>query len=207
MKPYIVRQGDYLTQIAFRDGFDADVVWNHEKNAGLRNAGRTPDMLATGDVLFVPDREAPGRRAEVGGANPFRTTIPKVRVKLCLTLHAEALEGVEYVARAGSVPNEGVTGPGGLIEFEVPVSIRECLLQIPREGIDLVLALGSIEPHSETGGVATRLNCLGYLPRGVYRDDAALQQAIRNFQRAQGLDVTGEADDATRKALVMTHGI
>src|SRR5208337_3002899 len=59
MVPYVVRQGDYLAQIAFRRGFVADRVWSAPENATLREARKDPNILAPGDILHVPDDERP----------------------------------------------------------------------------------------------------------------------------------------------------
>ncbi|MFT3767392.1 MAG: hypothetical protein QM820_18220 [Minicystis sp.] len=44
MKAYVVRQGDYLKQLAHALGFDADAVWNDPKNAELSQR-RDPNLL------------------------------------------------------------------------------------------------------------------------------------------------------------------
>ena len=56
MKPYVVKQGDYLLKLAHGLGFDADTVWNADENADLK-AKRDPNILCPGDLLYVPDSE------------------------------------------------------------------------------------------------------------------------------------------------------
>lgn len=36
MEPRVIRQGDYLLQLAHAFGFDADAVWNDPQNEGIR---------------------------------------------------------------------------------------------------------------------------------------------------------------------------
>ena len=36
MRPYVIRQGDYITKLAHQRGFDADAIWNDPKNQSLR---------------------------------------------------------------------------------------------------------------------------------------------------------------------------
>jgi hypothetical protein len=48
-------------------------------------------------------------------------------------------------------------------------------------------------------GVRRRLHNLGYRP------DEDLKLALLSFQTTQGLDATGEADDATRAKLTAVH--
>ena len=73
MATYTVRQGDVLTEIARRAGFnDETVIWNHPSNEPLRRAGRGPALLAPGDQLFVPLRSEVKRRAFKPAANACR---------------------------------------------------------------------------------------------------------------------------------------
>jgi hypothetical protein len=51
--PYVVRQGDHLAKVAVRMGFDADRVWNSDKNASLRERRPDRNMLCAGDILYV----------------------------------------------------------------------------------------------------------------------------------------------------------
>ena len=57
MKPYVIKQGDYLTRIAHRLGFVANEVWNDPKNAELKALRSDPDTLKSGDIVFVPSRD------------------------------------------------------------------------------------------------------------------------------------------------------
>jgi hypothetical protein len=36
LQPYIVRQGDTMTCLAMKRGFDAEEIWNHVKNREIR---------------------------------------------------------------------------------------------------------------------------------------------------------------------------
>ena len=48
MKPYVVKQGDYLLKIAHLAGFDADDVWGHAKNADLKKTADRPEHAEGG---------------------------------------------------------------------------------------------------------------------------------------------------------------
>ena len=54
MRPYVVRQGEHLAGIAARYGFDPQPVWEHEANSELREQRRDPQILAPGDLLYIP---------------------------------------------------------------------------------------------------------------------------------------------------------
>jgi N-acetylmuramoyl-L-alanine amidase len=72
----------------------------------------------------------------------------------------------------------------------------------------LELAFGGLDPITELSGIRARLQHLGYLRGPVDgASDAGTERALRAFQEAQGLEVTGVVDDATRDRLREAHGI
>ena len=52
-RPYIVRQGDFLSKIAAQLGMDPSRIWELSENDELRARRPNPEMLAPGDVLHV----------------------------------------------------------------------------------------------------------------------------------------------------------
>lgn len=104
---------------------------------------------------------------------------------------------------------EGNTGPSGLVEQEVPSTARRGVLRVwLDEGapVELPLRLGELRPVDQLEGLKARLANLGYY-HGVVdtREDVDLHAAVTAFQRANGLEVTGLVDDATRAAVTSAH--
>jgi len=48
MRPYFVKQGDYLESIADCYGFDPEEVWADKKNEKLRKKRKNPNILYPG---------------------------------------------------------------------------------------------------------------------------------------------------------------
>src|SRR5688572_23264483 len=86
MRPYVVRQGDYLTQLAHRRGFSVEDVWNDPANDALRQKRSSPEILQPGDILHLPERREGWnpRSLTIGGENRFTAKIPAVQIKLVL---------------------------------------------------------------------------------------------------------------------------
>ena len=82
VKSYVVRQGDYLTKLAYVHGFDAADVWKDPKNAELRGKRGDHDILARGDVLFVPMAEKVGVPLQKGVTNRYVARVPAVDLSL-----------------------------------------------------------------------------------------------------------------------------
>lgn len=217
MRPYIVRQGEHLLGIAARQGFDADEVWEHEDNRELRDTRASGQVLAPGDVLFIPDAEEAVCGLDPETLNRYRAPMP--RAALCMQLHeaGEPLANARYRISGLRVPVEGTTDGEGRIEEEVPAHVGELQLELPdRDGEAMVLRLGHYDPPHTEAGLRQRLRGAGALgeldgveydlPGMRSRDEELeeLAEALRRFQRDRDLEETGEADRATRDALEET---
>jgi|HubBroStandDraft_1064217.scaffolds.fasta_scaffold01167_4 hypothetical protein len=74
--PYVVRTGDYLLKVATRLGFDADQVWSDARNGRLRSVRGSPNVLCSGDVLYVPEKAKRWLRVKTGAVNRFTVHVP-----------------------------------------------------------------------------------------------------------------------------------
>ncbi|WP_437949224.1 peptidoglycan-binding protein [Sorangium sp. So ce296] len=214
MRPYVVRQGDYLTRIAHMRGFSAEEVWNHPLNDALQKKRASPDVLQPGDILYLPDA---GERwnplpLTTGGENHFTAHIPTVEVKLALeSIDRTPVENQPFrVEGIGPNPFESRTDGSGIALFHVPIHIREVGLSLYEAGLYYRVRVGHMDPAVELSGVAKRLAHLGYLVSldfsEVELSADTLREPIAAFQRAQGLQVTGIIDHKTRDTLVQSHG-
>lgn len=204
MRTFVARQGDHLASIAHASGLDPDVVWNDPRNAPLREAGRAPNLLHEGDVVYLPEAEPRRLPVREGGTHRFKARVPR------LTTRARFLRGDRPIADEactihvdGRAPVQARSDGDGWVAIEAPVDARAAVVQFERTPVSVELALGHLDPVTTESGVRMRLQLLGY-HHGPWHDgpDWVLAAALRNFQRAQGLDLTGEADEATRRALV-----
>lgn len=206
MQPYVVRQGDYLTQLAFRHGFDAREVWNASQNEALRRLRPDPEMLAPGDVLQIPDTPAAGPALRIGAANRYVARVPKVRVSIELGDESRALANEPYRVEGLGAPITGRSDGDGRVHLDVPVTTREVHIALPERGVVIPVMVGDLDPLETLSGVRQRLVHLGYYDLGgrpaEAEDDLA---AVRRFQRDRQLPITGEVDDATRRALSEAH--
>jgi hypothetical protein len=215
MRPYVIRQGDYITKLGHTMGFDALSVWNDPKNAGLRDRRPDPDMLHPGDLLWVPD--APDHRklsVKAGASNRYAAHIPKKPIDLKIQIGGEALPKEPYmILGLGPEPVEGETDERGHLVTKVDVSVREIEVILTRKERTLRLRIGDLDPVDTLAGLRKRLLHLGYYQPtkvGIENQDAtdgdALVSALKAFQAHEKLTVTGKLDEDTRKALQGAHG-
>jgi Putative peptidoglycan binding domain len=214
MKPYVIRQGDYLTKLAHTMGFNADSVWNDDKNKDLKDKRQDPNQLQPGDILQVPDEPKARLPIIVGSTNNYVARIPKVPVVLRLQIGGEILVKEPFVIHGvGKKPIEGATDEHGYLSTEVPVHVRELEVELTERNRTLRVRVGNMDPMNELSGLQKRLTHLGFYQPSYagtenYEacDPKQIMAALAAFQSSKKLPATGRLDDDTAKALVDAHG-
>ncbi len=213
MKPYVIRQGDYLTRIAHRLGFHPSEVWNDPKNAELRALRSDPDTLKSGDILFVPDEPKKRNKYQKESENSYVATVPKLPVALTLDHLGEPVADEKFVVRGLDEALEGVTSSDGRVEFEVDVNVKEVVVELVDKGRSYRMLLGNLDPVDEPSGARQRLMQLGLYSatlegedQYVTHNERQLAAALAAFQRERGLESTGDLDAATVDALRDAYG-
>lgn len=209
MIPYVVRPGDHLARLAHDRGFDAREVWDHPANAALRERRPNPQILAPGDVLYVPSTPTEaGMRLRAGATHTFAGAAPTGTLKLRFAQGDHALANAPY--RIEGVPGpaiEGTTGADGTLTARIPVHVDAVVVVFTSTGTRYAVRIGHLDPVEEGSGVKSRLRHLGYLGAfGLEPRAREVRAAIRGFQRDRGIAPSGEVDDDTRAALLEAHG-
>lgn len=222
MKPYVIKQGDYLSKLAYQMGFDMNAVWEASENEEIRTKRPCKDVLYPGDVLYVPHVEPKEESVSAGGSNGYAANVPSTTVELEFVddagkpLSDQPCEVQGLIG--GSIESKRTDG-SGVLKLEVPVTAREFTVTFKEtirwdegdEEGDLVfnVRMGDMDPLSEQAGVVKRLSNLGYLPDcdGLPEEVVAelLPAGIKSFQRSHGMEMTGELTDDVRQLLDAAH--
>lgn len=209
--PYIVRPGDYLAKLASVHGFDADEVWTDPSNKELADTRPNPNILEAGDILYIPQAEKEALPIEKGAENNYAAAVPRIEIVLVFTDGDQPLanEPCEVLGLGDSDPDlPRATNGEGQLTLRVPVVAQEASVHFPKRDLSFQILVGDMDPASGASGVRKRLMNLGYLPSSTppgMEDDEVLRIALFAFQSDQGLEATGELDEATRKAIVDRH--
>lgn len=209
-RPHVVKQGDYLTKLAFVHGFDAFEAWSHEKNREIKAARQSMDMLAPGDIVHLPLTPKEGLPFTAGTVNKYRGKVPTVEVSLVFAnVDGEPMSDEPLVVQGGRTANgSDRTDATGKVTLVVPVTTREVTIAFTRRNESHIVRIGDLDPATEDSGVRQRLAHLGLLSEEVTADpDARLAEAIRLFQVQKRLPETGTLDAETRRALTEEHGV
>jgi hypothetical protein len=201
---HVVCTGEHLVQIAERSGCTPQRIWHHPHNAQLRSLRGDGDILAPGDVLYLPESEPVARPLRHQAHNQYTAHLATITVRV------RFVEGVVPVAnepceiQCAGVVSQGCTDHDGELRVEVPARLHELRVRFTRNNHEYILAPGQLDPVETTTGLHARLENLGYCV-GARFDTRYLADALRDFQHDHGLPVTGESDAATRAALVRQH--
>lgn len=209
MRPYVVRQGDYLAKIAAALGCAEGELWEHPQNQPLRDAGRTPELLAPGDVLYVPDGPSRTVDARLQSDNAFTAWVPEVSVRVTFQINGVPRASQRYKVLDTGRAQEGLTDAAGLAAFDVAMTARTVRVVFDDPPAVYHVNIGFTDPSTERAGVFDRLRQLGYLPMEATAaevTDGRVRGALAAFQQDHGLTPSGETDDATRERLVAAFG-
>jgi N-acetylmuramoyl-L-alanine amidase len=214
MVPYVIRQGDYLAQLAHALGFDEDVVWDDPANAALK-ASRDKNMLYPGDVLYIPEPKTTPTLLSGGSSNEYAASIPTTTIKLTFTDNGKPVANEACVVEGLGEPRQATTDGDGLVSIDVPVDVKELQIRFEASQITYPVHIGAMDPVDEAAGVRKRLQNLGFYveapPGGTLEladdeMDAADKDGLAAFQAVSGLEPTGILDDATKAELLKRHG-
>ena len=199
MPEYKVKQGDCISSIAYRYGFFPDTIWNDPKNSELKQKRQDPNVLAPGDLVYIPDK----RIREVSGATEQRHRFRKKGVPEKLVVqfknNDEARANEAYVLDIDGQLTEGKTDGEGRVEIPIAPNARRATIMFPESGDDYELDLGEMDPITDISGVQARLQNLGFFKGEVDgRSSKAFEEGIRAFQERHQLDATGDLDETTR---------
>jgi N-acetylmuramoyl-L-alanine amidase len=174
MQPYVIRQGDTLAKVAHKFGFDPTDVWRDEKNVEIRERRQDANILAPGDILYIPDEYEQGEPSStglvIGATNVFIANAPTTTVKLKFLDEDFASQPCTIDELPDAT--ELKTDKDGLITITLPVTIDTATIRFPGHDVECVLLIGHLDPVATVAGVQHRLQNLGYLDDTI-PDEAA----------------------------------
>ncbi len=205
MPTHRVGPGESATSIAAKHGFFVDTVWNHPDNADLRAKRKTPDVLYQGDELFIPEKSEKKEEGATSSRHRFKVKGVPARFRLQLLAGGKPRAGEDYVFEVEGKSVSGKTDGDGWVDQPIHPKDRRGRLLLGGGKEEIPIRIGGLDPIEELSGVQQRLNHLGYPAGQSGQLDDRTKSALRRFQSANQLEVTGEADDATRSKLSQLH--
>jgi hypothetical protein len=213
---HVVKQGDDLFTIAASHGFRTwQTVYFDESNTDLRAIRVNPAILFPGDIVKVPAKQSKQEDAVTGARHQF--FVEDMRRELRLRMvdpFGRPFAGESYsLSIDGNAVGAGkLTDREGFLTASILPSARAGRISIRSFVWDFEIAKLNPMTHvpgPDTGisGAKGRLFNLGYdVERIDHQLDQNTQAALRLFQAAHKLSVTGTLDAATIAMLEQVHG-
>ncbi|MFL5350206.1 MAG: hypothetical protein ACJ8AT_35980 [Hyalangium sp.] len=183
---HIVTQGECMQTIARRHGFaDAMAIWNHPSNQELRNRRKSPNVLAPGDVVHIPDLKKKVAECATGKNHKFRLRFATRDVHVVFKdADGEPIANSPYVLRVGDDERQGQTGADGAVrEKGFHPGETRAEIELTDLGIKRTLLIGHLDPHHDESGWRQRLANLGY-----DSNEEGLAEFARDQELPEGTD-------------------
>lgn len=214
---YLVEQGDCLSSIAARFGFNSyHSIYDHPDNADFKKRRPNPNVIYPGDLLYIPDLQLKQVDCPTDQVHRFCVTKPLVKLRIRVLDHERKPykhKKYKITIDLSSQMSTGYTTAEGLAEALIPANVIDGKLQLwltddpeAQASIMMPLQIGHLDPADEVTGVQARLNHLGF-DCGVVDGILGLKtrSALSRFQKAHELKDTGEIDEPTRDKLLELH--
>jgi N-acetylmuramoyl-L-alanine amidase len=203
-RDYTVRGGDCIASIAWALGHHWRTIWEHSRNSSLREQRKNPNVLLAGDRVFVPERQLGTVSVRTGQKGSFELKAELAAVRFRLN-HLQTAYVLEF---DDGTTLEGTTDGGGFVEATPPPRAKTGTLRIETDlGSEIhALHFGHLDPVSEIGAVQQRLRNLGFACVVSGEPDDVTRRVLAEFQQQNGLEASGEADEATCDKLARIHG-
>lgn len=208
MKDRVIGPGECLASVAYEHGFYYQTLWDHARNAALREERTSPHILLAGDVVHIPDRRPREVDAATGARHLFRRRGVPELLRLRLLDDGQPRVGLAYRLSVDGVEIAGETDADGWIVHSLSPTARAATLVLDPGGRqeEHTILLRRLDPPNTPSGVRARLVNLDYLSEEDGDSAAALREALIAFQARRGLAQTGEADPETQDELRALHG-
>jgi hypothetical protein len=197
-----VGEGESTSSLAKKNGFFWKTIWDHGENAQLKSLRKDPNVLFADDEIFIPEKQPKDASKPTDQTHKFKRKGEPCKLKVQLMKAGKPRKNEKYTLNLDGKLIDGSTDGDGKFEHFIPGDSRTALLLL-RNGQEAInLRLGDLDPCDQPTGVQQRLNNLGYdcgSEDGEVGD--VTKDAIKKFQEAYKLNVTGKADDATKNKL------
>jgi hypothetical protein len=207
-----VKQGECVAKLADHYGLLPATIWDHPENAKIKAERVDMHILNPGDCLYIPAKKIKTLPIESGERMKLKKLNALERLRVRFLHHDESPKAaVPYLLSLSThedIPVPDITSQTddkGFVDQPIPPStVRAIITLYPGPDSEIYeFNMAYRNPIDTVSGWQSRLNNLGY---HCGAEDNELgprtQAAICNFQRAKGLEETGDRNDETRATLL-----
>ena len=202
---YKAQSGDCISSIAFSYGLLPETIWLHANNDSLRAERKNPNILFSGDSVFVPERIVRTEKITSGQRHKFvRKAVPSILRVRFLDDSDEPRSNIEYRADIDGNLRHGTTDDDGFLVEPISPNALHALIFLgsSNDVAEYNVQLGQLPPINTNEGIQARLKNLGYYNGDIDGQvNDLLTDALWAFQEEYKLTVSGELDKPTEDTL------
>jgi N-acetylmuramoyl-L-alanine amidase len=183
-------------------------IYDHPKNAPLKKKRPNPNILAAGDIVYIPDKGDKTSAKPTDQTHDYEVKRNFIVYRTVVNdANGKPIAGTGYKLELPSETRSGVTDGNGLLEEKISLDIDSGKLILVDLKMSWKVHFGHLDPIDTIAGVKARLKSLGFLDGDISGSmDEKTKRALQKFQKENGLTVSGDIDADTRAKLVQMHG-
>ena len=196
---------DSIISVAKANGFFWKTVWDHPNNAQLKSLRKVPEVVQSGDQVFVPKAEPKKVPKPTEQRHKFKLRGEQAKFKMRFKQLGEPRANEDYTMVIDGVIKTGKTDAQGEINTDIPNDAvgGQILLSNGKEIVPF--RIGRLDPKDSISGTRQRLVNVGY-PLDDDSDATVMpKNALLAFQDKNKLPASGEYDAATKAKLNELH--
>jgi len=188
---------------------DANVVATGSK---LTASSSGASLTLASDAKLVGSKvqlgSGSGASASSSGSSGQNKKDKPVYIRTKILRSGKPAAGVPYtLVLDDKLTLSGSTTSAGLVEQQVPATVATARLTLLDTKQVRTFTIGTVEAFDTTLGGQQRLKRLGFYHGALDgSESAAMSHAVSAFQKAHGLQVTGQLDSATQAAIKTQYG-
>ena len=200
-----------MGSIAKKYGFHKwQELWNLPQNLTLRTSGRKPELLVSGDIVFIPERTIKETAAQTDARHRFvlEAAVAELHLRFVdVEPYIHAFGAISYSLEAKDGNNQSGTITKEKQEITMPLNLaaETCTLMIG--GMAFQLSIGSLDPLETVSGIQGRLKNLGFDPGPITNtENPSTTSAVRAFQEHYKITVNGTIGPEVQHKMKEVYG-
>ena len=196
---------DSIISVAKSHGFFWQTVWDHPNNSSLKSLRKVPEVVQSGDKVFVPKAEPKKVSKPNEATHKFKLRGEQAKFKMRFKRLGQPRANEDYIMVIDGVVKTGKTDAQGEINTDIPNDAKGGEIKLDNGKEIIPFRIGRLDPQESPSGVRQRLINVGFPVNDDPDTSVMPKNALQAFQTKQKLPVTGEYDDATKAKLTELH--
>lgn len=202
---FTIGPDDSIISIAKANGFFWQTVWDHPNNSSLKSLRKVPEVVQSGDKVYVPKAEPKKVSKPSEARHKFKLKGEQAKFKMRFKQLGQPRANEDYIMVIDGVIKTGKTDADGEINTDIPNDARGGEIKLNNGKEIIPFRIGRLDPKDSASGVRQRLVNVGYPMDDDPGESVMPKNALSAFQNKNKLPLTGEYDGATKAKLNELH--